>query len=199
MTITFCVLLLNLSGCEYKEDFMMKFFALAIITIITGADIGDVTGSDRFTSSYQELAPAPTTDPVAPYLTPDATPCPAPDNSPEPPSWTESNAPSHNEMEITPALTADNAPAAPTEEDGNQPSHYDAPAPAVPTNEPAETPHPAPDNTPEPPSETADNTPAHSDASESNSCPVAPAPVVEVTTDASNVNTPFFGVLFFLD
>ena len=190
MTITFCVLLLNLSGCEYKEDFMMKFFALAIITIITGADIGDVTGSDRFTSSYQELAPAPTTDPVAPYLTPDVTPCPAPDNSPEPPSWTESNAPSHNEMEITPALTADNAPAAPNEEDGNQPSHDDAPA--APTeeatnnpghNDQPQEPQPASANCPSAPAEATSNEPAHNGLVSE-----IPAPVVEfVTNDTSDI------------
>ncbi len=141
----------------------MKIIALVfIMTINVGnlANIGEVADCGRFTSSYQELAPAPTTDPVAPYLTPDATPCPAPDN----------------------------APAAPSEEDDNQPSHYDAPT--VPTNELAEAPHPASDNTPEPPSETADNTPAHSDASESNNCPEAPTSVDEVgANDASNVNT----------
>ena len=169
---------------------MKKLLGLILVMIISGgnvADIGEVANCSR--SGYQELAPAPTTDPVAPYLTPDATPWPAKDNTPEAPSEVGCNSPSHNEMENTPALTANNAPATPNEEDGNQPSHDDAPAPAVPTNEPAETPHPAPDNTPEPPSETADNTPAHSDASESNNCPAAPAPVVEVTTDASNVNT----------
>ncbi len=144
---------------------MKKLLMLVLVMTINGgnlADIGEVADCGRLTSSYQELAPAPTTDPIAPYLTPDATPWPAKDNIPEAPSE-----------------TAD-----------NQPSHYDAPAPAVPTNEPAETPHPAPDNTPEPPSWTVDNTPAHSDARESNNCPEAPASVAEVmANDTSNVNT----------
>ena len=180
---------------------MKKLLVLALAMIISGgnvADIGEVADCGR--SGYQELAPAPTTEPVAsdlvaPYLTPDATPCPALDNTPEAPSETECNSPSHNEMENTPALTANNAPAALTEEDDNQPSHYDAPV--VPTNGPVETPHLAPDSTPMPPAETANNTPAHNNvvssdagAGGSNSCPEALTSVAEVmANDASNVNT----------
>lgn len=162
MTITFCVLLLNLSGCEYKEDFMRKFFVWVMITIITGADIGVVTGSDRFTSSYQELAPAPTTDPVAPYLTPDVTPCPAPDNAPVAPNEEDGNQPSH-----------DDAPAAPTEEATNNPGHNDQP----------QEPQPASANCPSAPAEATSNEPAHNGLVSE-----IPAPVVEfVTNDTSDI------------
>ena len=172
---------------------MKKLLMLVLVMTINGgnlADIGEVADCGRFTSSYQELAPAPTTDSVAPYLTPDATPWPAKDNIPEAPSETADNQPSHddapapavpiNEPAETPHPAPDNTPEAPSEIADNQPSH----------NEPVETPHSALDNTPEAPSWTADNTPAHSDARESNNCPEAPASVAEVmANDASNVNT----------
>ena len=172
---------------------MKKLLMLVLVMTINGgnlADIGEVADCGRFTSSYQELAPTPTTDPVAPYLTPDATPWPAKDNIPEAPSETADNQPSHydapapavptNEPAETPHPAPDNTPEPPSWTADNQPSH----------NEPVETPHPALDNTPEAPSWTADNTPAHSDARESNNCPEAPASVAEVmANDTSNVNT----------
>lgn len=170
---------------------MKKLLGLILVMIISGgnvADIGEVADCSR--SGYQELAPAPTTDPVAPYLTPDATPWPAKDNTPEAPSEVGCNSPSHNEMENTPALTANNAPATPNEEDGNQPSHDDAPA--APTeeatnnpghNDQPQEPQPASANCPSAPAEATSNEPAHNGLVSE-----IPAPVVEfVTNNTSDI------------
>ena len=149
---------------------MKKFFALVMLMLISGGnltDIGEVADCGRFTSSYQELAPAPTTnpvasDPVAPYLTPDVTPCPAPDNAPAAPNEEDGNQPSH-----------DDAPAAPTEEATNNPGHNDQP----------QEPQPAWANYPSAPAEATSNEPAHNGLVSE-----IPAPVVEfVTNDTSDI------------
>ena len=102
----------------YNSDGELTY-GLTICDCLVGKHID--TSSNGSSSGHHpsdEPTPAPTQEPVE-------TPHPALDNTPEAPSETADNQPSHNEPVETPHPAMDNTPEAPSETASNQPVHND--------------------------------------------------------------------------
>ena len=110
-------------------------YGFAVCGCANGAGSGSGSGSAGSSDNggnhpSDEPTAAPTQEPqptAKPTNEPLETPRPGTDNTPEAPSETASNIPSHNETENTPAPVANNTPTAPTETASNLPEHNDIP------------------------------------------------------------------------